>query len=597
MLKKCNLKLSLLVLLCSAYSTVSYSAPVAKVLNSTVLAGSPSGSEITFPETQLSEDGRFLLLTASIGLPFSSATIVNKLYDLYTGKSINVADFYSTSNRMKALSASGRYVLTGYNSSFETSIVDFKVGSVATGFPKNSTTLSDNGRYIGYTEMPAGFALHGYVRDITAGTNTLATPQYGTTNQLVTGTGVPSDILLSGDGKVFFWGIDGTNTGFTSIKPNSRDLIAHKWGVGSTVNPRVSNCNNCADTVTNKGSFAYQYSVSADGNVAAFKGYADYGYTTSTGDISNGKDQIYTRDLTTLKVDLISADDSGFIEPDSVAVNYENPSISSDGRFVVFNGGGKTYIRDRFAKKKQVLDAASSRATISGNGKSILLQKADGWYTLANPYLVTTTDFTSNYLFGNILLTGSTWNNFDHFLLTDNNTWTGYIDYSGSGSNTVKFNFAGQWSGSNYVPGSLPGTDFGDNNSDGTAALGEAAISLTQGAGRYKVTFNDQTNQYTIKKLINVNFNCYNGYTTLGQSVYITGNIPELGNWSPANAVKLSPTSYPTWTGSLALPSNTAVEWKCIKRDELDPATSLVWESGSNNQFNPSSSQTTDGHF
>ncbi|WP_406664694.1 carbohydrate-binding module family 20 domain-containing protein [Gallaecimonas sp. GXIMD1310] len=83
-----------------------------------------------------------------------------------------------------------------------------------------------------------------------------------------------------------------------------------------------------------------------------------------------------------------------------------------------------------------------------------------------------------------------------------------------------------------------------------------------------------------------VHFSCDNGSTTQGQSVYVVGNIAALGNWDAASAVKLSPTSYPTWTGTISLPVNTDVQWKCLKRDEQDPTASVVWQSGSNNSFN-----------
>jgi alpha-glucosidase (family GH31 glycosyl hydrolase) len=82
-------------------------------------------------------------------------------------------------------------------------------------------------------------------------------------------------------------------------------------------------------------------------------------------------------------------------------------------------------------------------------------------------------------------------------------------------------------------------------------------------------------------------FQCTNGTTITGQSVYVVGNIPQLGEWSPASAVKLDPTSYPTWTGTITnLPPNTYVEWKCIKRQEANyPDTADEWEPGANNTF------------
>ncbi|MGK7886946.1 MAG: carbohydrate-binding module family 20 domain-containing protein [Crocosphaera sp.] len=67
-------------------------------------------------------------------------------------------------------------------------------------------------------------------------------------------------------------------------------------------------------------------------------------------------------------------------------------------------------------------------------------------------------------------------------------------------------------------------------------------------------------------KTVDVSFSCQNGHTQLGTSVYVAGNIKELGNWSVKNASqKLDPTNYPTWTGTLELPANKDIEWKCVK--------------------------------
>lgn len=102
-----------------------------------------------------------------------------------------------------------------------------------------------------------------------------------------------------------------------------------------------------------------------------------------------------------------------------------------------------------------------------------------------------------------------------------------------------------------------------------------------------------------------VNFVCTNGTTTPGQSVFVVGNIPQLGDWNVANALKLDPSVYPTWTGIIQnLPMSTTIEWKCIKRNNNDNGN-LMWEpDGSPNHNNsittPSSGyggSTIDGGF
>ncbi|MEV2270358.1 TIM-barrel domain-containing protein [Nonomuraea africana] len=101
---------------------------------------------------------------------------------------------------------------------------------------------------------------------------------------------------------------------------------------------------------------------------------------------------------------------------------------------------------------------------------------------------------------------------------------------------------------------------------------------------------------------VSVTFSCANGTTTAGQSVYAVGSVPQLGGWSVASAVKLSPTAYPTWTGTIGkLPPNTTVEWKCVKRKEANfPDTADAWQPGANSTFTtPASGNggTTTGSF
>ncbi|MHC8343748.1 carbohydrate-binding module family 20 domain-containing protein [Pseudomonas sp. RT6P73] len=91
--------------------------------------------------------------------------------------------------------------------------------------------------------------------------------------------------------------------------------------------------------------------------------------------------------------------------------------------------------------------------------------------------------------------------------------------------------------------------------------------------------------QWTYLRL-EVSFQCDKGDTTPGYSVYVVGNRPELGNWNLANAVKLDPTPYPTWTGKVLFPGaddGKDVEWKCIVRNETVPTDVQKWQGNPNN--------------
>ncbi|MEU2077915.1 carbohydrate-binding module family 20 domain-containing protein [Streptomyces sp. NPDC013489] len=67
--------------------------------------------------------------------------------------------------------------------------------------------------------------------------------------------------------------------------------------------------------------------------------------------------------------------------------------------------------------------------------------------------------------------------------------------------------------------------------------------------------------------------------TVPGQDIYVTGNRAELGNWSPAAALKLDPATYPVWKRTVALPAGTAFEYKYLRKDA---AGNVTWESGAN---------------
>eukprot|EP00171_Calliarthron_tuberculosum_P003095 IDg3095t1 len=51
----------------------------------------------------------------------------------------------------------------------------------------------------------------------------------------------------------------------------------------------------------------------------------------------------------------------------------------------------------------------------------------------------------------------------------------------------------------------------------------------------------------SVSAQVRIDFLCYNGITVPGQSVYVVGNVTQLGGWNRANAVKLDPANYPTW--------------------------------------------------
>jgi len=69
--------------------------------------------------------------------------------------------------------------------------------------------------------------------------------------------------------------------------------------------------------------------------------------------------------------------------------------------------------------------------------------------------------------------------------------------------------------------------------------------------------------------------------TNFGQTVYVVGSIPQLGNWNANSAVALSATKYtnsdPLWFASVALPAGTAFEYKYLIKGS--DGNVVLWES------------------
>ena len=152
-------------------------------------------------------------------------------------------------------------------------------------------------------------------------------------------------------------------------------------------------------------------------------------------------------------------------------------------------------------------------------------------------------------------------------------TWEIETNFGSASSERFKFDVHGDWS-----------LNFGDNNNDGIAEQTGSDIYITEGAGDYTITFNDQTKAYSVVKdgstgcsPVDVTFNAA-VYTNWGENVYVVGNVPELGNWNPANGFALSPDNYPTWSGTITLPHSTIIEYKYVKLN----GGNATWQSGAN---------------
>ena len=89
-----------------------------------------------------------------------------------------------------------------------------------------------------------------------------------------------------------------------------------------------------------------------------------------------------------------------------------------------------------------------------------------------------------------------------------------------------------------------------------------------------------------------VRFVVNNASTTLGQGVYLTGNIAELGNWDTSKAVgemyNKVMYKYPSWYYDVSLPAGTTIQFKFIKKN----GSTVTWEGGSNRTYTVPTSST-----
>ncbi|HTA29223.1 MAG TPA: glycoside hydrolase family 15 protein, partial [Candidatus Cybelea sp.] len=77
---------------------------------------------------------------------------------------------------------------------------------------------------------------------------------------------------------------------------------------------------------------------------------------------------------------------------------------------------------------------------------------------------------------------------------------------------------------------------------------------------------------------VTVTFNV-NAPTAWGQNVYLVGNHPLLGAWSPQAGIQLSPVSYPVWSVTVSLPASTTFQYKYAK---IDQSGNVTWQTSPN---------------
>jgi len=87
----------------------------------------------------------------------------------------------------------------------------------------------------------------------------------------------------------------------------------------------------------------------------------------------------------------------------------------------------------------------------------------------------------------------------------------------------------------------------------------------------------------TATEAVRVDFTVNNKVTSPGQDIYISGNVPELGNWDVTKAVKLNWVDSDTWSGPVFFSTSkgAAIQYKYIVRQ----GGTTTWENGANRTY------------
>ncbi|MGW3356193.1 carbohydrate binding domain-containing protein [Streptomyces bungoensis] len=125
-----------------------------------------------------------------------------------------------------------------------------------------------------------------------------------------------------------------------------------------------------------------------------------------------------------------------------------------------------------------------------------------------------------------------------------------------------------------------------DNNGGGNYALKTGDITVKDGV----VGSGDPCGGTTTDPATGASF-AVNATTTLGQNIYVAGDIPALGGWDTTKALLMSSAGYPVWKLDLGLPAGTSFQYKYIRKDA---SGNVTWESGANRTATvPSSGEVT----
>ena len=111
----------------------------------------------------------------------------------------------------------------------------------------------------------------------------------------------------------------------------------------------------------------------------------------------------------------------------------------------------------------------------------------------------------------------------------------------------------------------------------------KVTVSLTSKNGVKSNEYKD-INVLTGKQVC-VRFVVKNAKTLMGENIYLSGDVSELGNWNPDRAIGAMYNQieykYPNWYFDVSVPAGKEINFKFIKKK----GNQVIWESGNNHVY------------
>lgn len=446
-----------------------------------------------------------------------------------------------------------------------------------------------------------------FAYDIATGTNRLLTQVVSEQGDVITLNGASVSPEADDSGRFVVFASEATNTGAAACSELGYQTFVLDRLDGSVT--RITDCDDAKNRARD-----LQYGIAGDGSTIIASGKEKTPYVSPAVRYLN----VYTT-ATKTKARIESNYRQGAIHLShsgnkvayiasayyNFAGNYTH-NISAFGALLTWNRATNTFVThsnhyytlqpvDTFTHDESVLSGGGDFVVFAGNSYKFWIENIMG----ENSYhQFIRNQYVRNYRYVTVRGDHNNWSSLSNMRLTGDNEWTAEIVTSTANAR-IKFDVAGDWS-----------ENYGDNNGDSIGDFAGNDIVIPGEAGAYRITFNDASKAFAITPMQletldaylptdekQVQFYCNNGFTQLGQSVYVVGSNPALGSWNVSNAILLSPTSYPLWSGTIELPANTQIDWKCIKRDEVNASQNVEWQAGQNNTVNTASDNVSDASF